>query len=360
MSLLGVILAGGESRRFGSPKCLARLHGRPLWSRAAAALQPCSDGVVAVANDPRLAEAMSLETRRDLRPGLGPLGGVETALAWAADKGSSGALVLAGDMPWFSRETSRMLTSAWEGNDAVAFRSAGPWGFEPLCAAYPVSWLPRVTEALDRGDGSVGMLLESGPHRLIDPPAGSPRVFASVNTPEDLPPPTVAVVGNKKSGKTTLTVALLAELARRGRRVMSAKHGHHFRLDTEGTDSWRHRHEGSAQRVLLAGPEEFALMGAWADDGEPDLEDLVLAHLADAEMVVAEGFRSSRVPKVEIYRSGAQPEPILDPEEAANLGCLAAVTDRPDLPWSVPVFDPDGADLPRRLADLLEDALLGD
>ncbi|NNM31905.1 MAG: NTP transferase domain-containing protein, partial [Gemmatimonadetes bacterium] len=55
MKLLGVRLAGGSSRRFGSPKALARLHGTPLWSLGLDALKPCDGGVVAIANEPEVA-----------------------------------------------------------------------------------------------------------------------------------------------------------------------------------------------------------------------------------------------------------------------------------------------------------------
>jgi molybdopterin-guanine dinucleotide biosynthesis protein len=45
-------------------------------------------------------------------------------------------------------------------------------------------------------------------------------------------PPIVSVIGRKNSGKTTLVVALAAELKRRGVRVATVKHGHHaFEFD---------------------------------------------------------------------------------------------------------------------------------
>ncbi len=173
-------------------------------------------------------------------------------------------------------------------------------------------------------------------------------------------PPIIAVVGNKKSGKTTIAVALIAELASRGRDVMSVKHGHHFRLDHPGTDSWRHRHEGGARRVVLAGPGEFAVMGGWGPEGELGLSELVARHLADAELVVAEGYRHAPVPRIEIHRSQVHAEPITPPGEVDPELHLAVVTDRPDLPWSVPVLDPDRPDLAARLADLVEARLLDD
>jgi len=358
MSLLGVVMAGGGSRRFGSQKALARLHGKPLWEIAADLLGTVTPDVVGVVNDASLADRIGLECRPDVRPDHGPLAGVETALGWARERNASGVIVLACDMPWVDRRVVEALVQAWVGGQILVPKSDGPWGFEPLSAVYPIQALGPVGDALALGRLELGAFVAAQSPLIVDVKGVGLDEFRSVNRPGDLPPPAVAVIGNKNSGKTTLAVGLIAELAGRGREVMSAKHGHHFRLDAEGTDSWRHRHEGSAERVLLAGPEQFALMGAWGAGGEPSLDRLLAMHLGDAEIVVAEGFRTSRLPKVEIFRSKAQPEPILDPAGARAAGALATVTDQPDLPWSVPVFDPDAPDLIPRLTDLVERALL--
>ncbi len=170
-------------------------------------------------------------------------------------------------------------------------------------------------------------------------------------------PPIVAIHGNKKSGKTTVAVGVIRELTARGHRVMSIKHGHHFRLDREGTDSWRHRHEGGARRVVLAGPEGLGVAGDWSHEGEPGLRDLVDRYLGDADVVVAEGFRHEAVHRIEVYRSDVHAEPITPPGAIDPALQLAVVTDRPGLPWPVPVLDPDRPDLAQRLADLIEPLL---
>ena len=82
-------------------------------------------------------------------------------------------------------------------------------------------------------------------------------------------PPVVCIIGRKNAGKTTLTVELAAELNRRGRKVMTLKHGHGFQVDQTGRDSWRHRHEGGAVRTVLAGPRDFAVIGNWPGEELP-------------------------------------------------------------------------------------------
>lgn len=176
---------------------------------------------------------------------------------------------------------------------------------------------------------------------------------------EDSCPPIVCIVGKKKSGKTTLAVKLVAELAARGRRVMTVKHGHGFELDSPGTDSWRHRHEGGARRVVLAGPEDVAVLGCWGPGGELALEQIVRRLLWDADIVVAEGYKRERLPKIEIYRRAVHAKPVYDPARAGEAGrYLAMVTDVPDLRAPCPVFDAADPALAARLADLLERELL--
>ena len=83
-------------------------------------------------------------------------------------------------------------------------------------------------------------------------------------------PPMVAIVGRKHHGKTTLTVRLAAELRRRGLRVMTIKHGSHtFNLDPENTDTYRHYHEGQAEKVAMVSPDKFALVERWDEESAP-------------------------------------------------------------------------------------------
>jgi molybdopterin-guanine dinucleotide biosynthesis protein MobB len=181
-------------------------------------------------------------------------------------------------------------------------------------------------------------------------------------------PPILCIVGKKNSGKTTLTVGLAAELKRRGRRVMTVKHGHGFQLDEEGRDSWRHRHEGGAVRTVMAGPSDFAVMGQWPEDELP-LAEMVERFLGDADIVLAEGFIRSPEPKIEVFRGAAHAEPLLGPSTAEVGPTLALVTDSQELDLSIPTFPLDEVGLEgildpspalAELADFVERTFLGD
>src|SRR5512145_2653362 len=117
-------------------------------------------------------------------------------------------------------------------------------------------------------------------------------------------PPLVAIIGRKHSGKTTLVVRLAAELHKRGHRVMTIKHGAHtFNIDPATTDTYRHYHEGGAERVAMAAPDKFALIARW--DAEMSPEEIAERYMADADVIVCEGFKHSALPKIEVFRRAA-------------------------------------------------------
>jgi molybdopterin-guanine dinucleotide biosynthesis protein MobB len=138
----------------------------------------------------------------------------------------------------------------------------------------------------------------------------------------------ISIIGRKNAGKTTLTVALAAELGRRGRLVMTMKHSDHpANLDSPGTDSWRHFHEGRAERTLLVGPELQVLFHRTADTYDPI--GLAREHLSRAEIVLAEGFKGAPLPKIEVFRPSVSPEPLFDPSLPNAAEWAAIVTDDP-------------------------------
>ena len=139
----------------------------------------------------------------------------------------------------------------------------------------------------------------------------------------------ISIVGRKNTGKTTLTVALAAELTRRGRRVMTMKHADHpAEVDREGTDSWRHFHEGRVERTLLVGPEVRVLFHHAPDGYDP--VGLAREHLSGAEIVLVEGYKRAPLPKIEVFRPSVAPTPLYAPT-LPNAGDWAAiVTDDPD------------------------------
>jgi molybdopterin-guanine dinucleotide biosynthesis protein MobB len=374
---LGVILAGGASTRFGSPKALAIVGGRRIVDRVRDALEAAVPEVVVSANDPGLFAELGLPMRLDDVPGLGALGGIHTALRWAAETGCSGALVVACDMPWVSTPLLRMIVqrAASTEADAVVPESGGRRGMEPLCAWYSIRCLPRIERMMAEGERRVHRLLIGGVDAEVIPLAEVRRIgdpdllFLNVNTVDDLRlaeersvPPAVCIVGRKNSGKTTLAVAVLAELRRRGLRVASIKHGHHaFETDQPGRDSWRHFNEGQAEATLMAGTGKIALVMRM--DGEPDPIALVRDFYAGRgyDLVLIEGYKHGPYPRIEVFRRAVHDRPLYD-DAADPDHFLAIVTDDAELRADVPALVMDADDPAahvRRVAELIIHRVLG-
>jgi len=192
-AVLGAIQAGGRSTRFGSPKALARVGGERIIDRAIRAVSAVTPELVLIANDPALAAAVTLPSRADAWPETGALGGIGTALLWAAERGNDGILAVACDMPFLSPElmaalVSRSLGADGERPDVVIPESGSRRSVEPLCAWYSVRCLPALRTALDRGDYRMIAFHEDvRVHRvsLADVRRyGDPeRLFLNVNTP---------------------------------------------------------------------------------------------------------------------------------------------------------------------------------
>jgi len=150
-------------------------------------------------------------------------------------------------------------------------------------------------------------------------------------------PPVLVFIGKPDCGKTTLIEKLIPALKERGLRIGTIKHHHGtIQMDTPGKDTWRHKQAG-AQVVLLSSPSGIGLIRDTSED--TPVEDLVSHYFQEVDLVIAEGYKWSNLPKIEVYRSSVYDTPLMEPGK----GLIAMVSDVrvvPDLPW----FKPDDID----------------
>lgn len=175
------LLAGGQSSRFGSDKARAEVGGAALLVRLARSLQPLAASVTVVADRAGKYQDLGLVTIADAVPGLGPLGGLQTALAHAGGPGWT--LVASCDLLELRAEwIERLWEHTTDGTRAVAYRDRFWQAFPGL---YHTSLLPQIEHRLRSGDGAVWRLLQEAPAVGLPLPADWP-VVAQMNTPEDL------------------------------------------------------------------------------------------------------------------------------------------------------------------------------
>jgi molybdopterin-guanine dinucleotide biosynthesis protein A len=194
VDILGAIIAGGRSTRFGAPKALAMVAGQRIIDRVAASLESVTTDIVVIANDDTIAAALTWPSRPDVVADAGALGGLLTGLLWAQERGLSGIIAVACDMPFVPPsllETLRDRARRSPAPDVVVPCSNGPRGIEPLCAFYSVSCLAPIHAAIDRDDARmIGFHRDVRVDRIpidevtaiVDPDTA----FMNVNTREDV------------------------------------------------------------------------------------------------------------------------------------------------------------------------------
>jgi len=118
-------------------------------------------------------------------------------------------------------------------------------------------------------------------------------------------PPIISVVGQSKSGKTTLIEKLILELKSRGYRIGTIKHSaHRLSFDKPDKDSWRHAQAGSAATAITS-PDQVVLIKPVTE--APGLNEIARLFDEDYDIILAEGFKQSSVPKLEVHRKTAGP-----------------------------------------------------
>ena len=191
--ILGVILAGGQSRRFGGgDKGFAELDGRPVLSHVIERFRPQIGRLILNANgDLSRFASFGLEVVADREiPGQGPLSGILTALEWAKRHAPDCTAVatVSTDVPFLALNLIQRLEA--ERGDGVAIAvSAGRR--HPTIAIWPLTSREAVADALQRGAFSVDALAAELNAVAVPFPMGeidgvTIDPFFNVNRPEDL------------------------------------------------------------------------------------------------------------------------------------------------------------------------------
>jgi molybdopterin-guanine dinucleotide biosynthesis protein B len=166
----------------------------------------------------------------------------------------------------------------------------------------------------------------------------------------------LGIVGWSGSGKTTLITRLIPALTAQGIRVATLKHAHHqFDVDQPGKDSYEHRKAGACE-VIVSSARRWVQMHEVADGAEATLPQL-LAKVSPCDLILVEGFKTERHPKLEVFREAAG-NPPLHPDDPR---IVAIASDHPFPEAGIPAVDlnyiPAVADLVLERAEPLASVL---
>jgi molybdopterin-guanine dinucleotide biosynthesis protein MobB len=335
---IGVLLAGGESRRMGRDKRGLRLGGETLLQRNLGFLRSVFPVI-------GLSVRSAEQAPDDLTAGVvvipdevpgSPLAGLASILG----RFDEPVFAMAADLIAPERDAVDRVLKAFHEVD-VALPVAEDH-LEPLHAVYGPGCLPHMRALLAAGAHSILDLFPLV--RVARVPFADTTPFFNVNTPADWVeaqrrvsggdetapderpaqhaggPVVLGVVGRPNSGKTTLIEKLIPEFTHRGLRVGAVKRVARFDIDTPGKDSWRHGQAG-AGAYTVASASKLAYVAR--SEEEAPLEEIVARYFAGYDVVVCEGYRREAPDVIEIFRAEAGYEStVCEPGEP-----LALVTD---------------------------------
>jgi molybdopterin-guanine dinucleotide biosynthesis protein A len=179
MQSAGFVLVGGRSSRMGQDKARLRIGSGLLVEEIAVKVAHAASRVTLVGAPERYGD-LPFECLPDLRPGLGPLTGIETALA--ANYGNLN-LIVGCDMPDLAPEWLDEIVFSAERTNALCVVTRDAAGkIHPLCAVYRRECLPLVRQALDRGRLKLLDLLKE----LRAAEIHTAAVIGNLNTPQQL------------------------------------------------------------------------------------------------------------------------------------------------------------------------------
>ena len=181
--LAGLLLTGGESRRFGAPKADAILAGASLREIALKRLSAnCTPIAIAGSPAPQIPDVSHISDPTDLPHG--PLTGILAGLEWAQSQSIDWLAVSPCDMPLLPRDIHDDLLRAAIGNAAPISMITDAGGHSPLCSVWSTGLAAQVRQRLTNGHPSIWRYaIELGATTL---PLNNPEQTLNINTPSDL------------------------------------------------------------------------------------------------------------------------------------------------------------------------------
>ena len=185
MTLVVAILAGGAGRRIGGDKPHRLLGGARLLDRAMTTARAIAAPMILVVREPDQVDGFAGTVVLDT-PGIaGPLAGLFSALAWAADAGADRVLTLPCDMPFLPADLYPRLESALTEDVGAAVAASGG-RLHPVCALWRTTTTPTLARRASEGRLSLRGLSETVGYAVVDWPVDRGDPFININTADDM------------------------------------------------------------------------------------------------------------------------------------------------------------------------------
>jgi molybdenum cofactor guanylyltransferase len=191
LAVVGYVMAGGASTRFGFDKARAEVNGETMLARTCGLVKEATGSVSVVAPFGRYAESGE-RIVEDHWPGEGPLGGIITALmdAHAQNHQHTWCLIVGCDMPFLMGEWLRYLRDRALASNSTVLTPQSANGLEPLCSCWHTSATGRLQHAFEDGIRKVTEAMKRVSMEVVDEKDWARfdkggRFFWNMNTPAE-------------------------------------------------------------------------------------------------------------------------------------------------------------------------------
>lgn len=331
------ILAGGKSTRMGQNKALMEFQNETMIGRISKQFLDCKEILVS-ASSRGLYEAEGLRVVYDEHESIGPVEGIRQVLVHAENEY---VFVCAADMPFVNREIAEYLAE-FISSDYDCYVITDGEKIHPLCAIYSKRVLPVIEELIAERRYRLLDILNRVRTKYVSLAytCFEKKIVKNVNTRDEFleltRPAVFCVSGFHDSGKTGLIEKLINEFIRAGYTVGCIKHdGRDHIDDAEGTDTWRYRKAGADCTAVFS---DTRLVFEANEAADPEALIAQMKHLKNPpDVIILEGFKHSKYPKLEVVRKEICEESVADPETLILIAsdCISPEKSK------VPVYRPD-------------------
>ena len=188
-NILGTVLAGGKSQRFGEDKSQVMLEGKLLIDYILSEISSEFREILIVSNnkiDFKNSEKISII--EDFKKGLGPLGGVLSAMKWVKENNKNYEWVstFPADTPFFKKEILQKFYGEIEIEKSRLFFIKSNKTRHNIFGLWSIDLLDKLEEDLNKGDRKVELWANSVGVKVIDMDFKNIDPFFNINTKQDL------------------------------------------------------------------------------------------------------------------------------------------------------------------------------
>lgn len=188
-NILGVVLAGGKSQRFGEDKCQVKLGDKLLIDYILSEILHEFKEVLLISNNKiKYNYSNKISLVEDTKKGLGPLGGILTAMKWIKENNKSYKWIstFPSDTPFFKKQILNNFLEEIKNYEGKLFFINSNDTRHNIFGLWSIDLLERLEKDLDNGERKVEMWANKIGVKSINMKFENKDPFFNINTKEDL------------------------------------------------------------------------------------------------------------------------------------------------------------------------------